>query len=68
MNYEQRKSLINSTNDGNHINQEPTEYKYCGERLSRACGFCGDPQEDNEAKACNTCLNDQFVKDWMAGK
>lgn len=66
MNYNERKHIINTTNDGNHINQPPEDTNDIIFR--KHCGFCGEPQEDNEAQACNTCLNDQFVKDYINGK
>lgn len=68
MDYEERKSVINKNNDGNHINQSPEEYRDYGERLMRVCGFCGDPQEDNEAMACNHCLNDEYIKEYLNGR
>ena len=40
MNYEQRKSLVNNTNNGNHINQEPEFSGYSKEVEMLKCDKC----------------------------
>lgn len=67
MDYEQRKNVINSSNDGNHINGEPDN----GERPhDRNCDRCGEEYDyylsvDN--KFCAVCQGDKDREDYNNG-
>lgn len=65
MNYEQRKSMINSVNDGNHLNIDGPD----GERPhDRNCDVCGEEYDyylsvDN--KLCAICQADKDRRDYL---
>ena len=61
MNYEQRKSLINSVNDGNSVNGEPPESE---KPVDRACDVCGeyyDYYRSVENRVCQDCIDCKAV-------
>lgn len=65
MNYFDRKSVINNSNDGNHVNKPPERYEIPHNDI---CGFCGEVKEQPECTACNQCLADEYIKDYINGK
>lgn len=72
MSYFKNKETIASYNDGNFVNgdrdcRETSDYRDFREHEVK-CGFCGEIQEDPEAKACNCCLEDEFIKNYTNGK
>lgn len=69
MNHYERQQIINRYNDGNHVNGDRESRDDSEDRESRIkCGFCGEIQEDPEAKACNGCLEDEFIKNYTNGR
>lgn len=63
--YYANREIIIKHNDGNYVNGDAPPPSYSP--LKRACGYCGDDQEDNEAPACNNCMNDEYIKKWING-
>lgn len=67
-NYQRNRDTILRANDGNFMNSDEPEFSGYSRTEEVKCGYCGDVQEDAEAKACKECLKDDFIKNYIGGK
>lgn len=70
MNYFERSSVINSTNDGNHINRPPDDISHDEVEMC-ACPTCGDQTTKRDVEVtgeCPNCVEDFYRKNFTEGK
>ena len=70
MNHQERQHIVNTTNNGNHINADAPTY-HADTIIVVECPTCGDLAPEGDIKAtgeCKTCVEDFYRKNYASGK